>query len=215
MKPLNNRERNKAFYKVVGFFLLSFILAIFLGFTTMNVGKLSEKRSNAELQRLKSQLKFQEEVFAPNVEETSDMISKIPSVNETGENLEVLNQDIGALLSNTKNQVEDDDSWETEMYKDVILALSNLQLSYNNQIKLMDQMGSSNELNQRLQTTIAERDRLENQVKMLQASGGGGGGSGEADCADCLKELKKAKEDLIFANKTIASMESELAKYKQ
>jgi len=195
MKPLNKRERNKAFYKVVGFFLLSFLIAILLGFTTMNVGKLSEKKSNTELKRLKSQLKFQEEVFAPNVGETSGMLSKIPTARETGENLEVLNQDIGALLSNTKNQVVEDDSWETKMYRDVLKTLSDLQLAYNDQIKLTERMGESDEASQKLQACIAERDRLQNQLNILQASGGGGGGGG-ADCAKLEKDLKVAQQQL-------------------
>jgi hypothetical protein len=195
MKPLNKKERNKAFYKVVGFFLLSFLIAILLGFTTMNVGKLSEKKSNTELKRLKSQLKFQEEVFAPNVGETSGMLSKIPTARETGENLEVLNQDIGALLSNTKNQVVEDDSWETKMYRDVLKTLSDLQLAYNDQIKLTERMGESDEASQKLQACIAERDRLQNQLNILQASGGGGGGGG-ADCAKLEKDLKVAQQQL-------------------
>ena len=128
MKPLNKKERNKAFYKVVGLFLVSFILALILGFTTMNVGKLSEQKMNTELKKLKENLKFQEEVFAPNVDKSTTLLSKIPNHREVGENLEVLNQDIGALLSQTKNQVEDDESWESGMYKNVIQALSNLQL---------------------------------------------------------------------------------------
>ncbi|HDR50719.1 MAG TPA: hypothetical protein ENN90_03735, partial [Mariniphaga anaerophila] len=179
MKPLNKKERSKAFIKVVGLFLLSFVIAILLGFSTMNMGKLSEQKSNAELERLKNNLKFQEEVFAPNVEETSGMLSKIPTANETGENLEVLNQDIAALLSRTKNQVKEDETWESKMYKDVIQALSDLQLAYNNQVKLKAQMGDSDDLGQKLQACITERDRLQTQLSMLQAGGGGGGGGAD------------------------------------
>jgi len=108
MKPLNKKERSKAFIKVVGLFLLSFVIAILLGFSTMNVGKLAEQKTSSELERLKNNLKFQEEVFAPHVGETTEMLSKITTANETGENLEVLNQDIAALVSKTKNEIAED-----------------------------------------------------------------------------------------------------------
>jgi len=119
-------------------------------------------------------MKFQEEIFAPNVGETTNLLSKIPTYREDGENIEVLNQDIGALLSQTKNQVVEDESWKTIMYKDIINALSDLQLAYNEQIKLREQMGDSDEMGQKLQECITEKNQLQNQVNMLKASGGGG-----------------------------------------
>jgi uncharacterized membrane-anchored protein YhcB (DUF1043 family) len=213
MKPLNKKERNKAFYKVVGLFLVSFIIAVLLGFTTMNVGKLSEKNMNSELQRLKDQLKFQEEVFAPHVDQTSEMLTKIPTSKETGENLEVLNQDIGALLSQTKNQVTEDESWESTMYKNVIQALSNLQLAYNEQLKLREQMGSSGDLEQKYQATLQERDRLQTQLNLLQASGGGGGGGG-ADCAQLEKDLKQARQQLNTCNLENRALKQEVERIR-
>lgn len=206
MKPLNKKERNKAFFKVTGLFLISFVIAVLLGFTTMNVGKLSEIQSESELRKIKNNLKFQEEVFAPNVGEATSMLSKIPTAGDTGENLEVLNQDIAAILSNTKNKVEEDETWESKMYKDVIQALSNLQLAYNNQVRLRERLGSSDEVEQKLQATITERDRLQTQLSMLQASagGGGGGGAGGGGAGESAK-LAKLEKDLKDTQKQLNS----------
>ncbi len=214
MKALNKKERNKAFYKVTGLFLLSLVIAILLGFSTMNVGKLSEQKSNTELERLKNHLQFQEKVFAPNVGETAEMLAKVPTAKETGENLEVLNQDIASVLSNTKNQVADDNTWETKMYKDVIEALSNLQMAYNNQMKLKDQIGDSGELSQKLQETIVEKDRLQTQLALLQASGGGGGGGGGADVSQLEKELQKVKQQLNTCNIENKALKQEIEKVR-
>ncbi len=211
MKALNKKERNRAFFKVTGLFLLSFVIAIILGFSTMNIGKLSEQRTNTELDRLKNHLKFQENVFAPNVGETAAMLAKVPTAKETGENLEVLNQDIASILSNTKNQVAEDDTWETKMYKDVIEALSSLQMAYNNQLKLKDQVGSSGELDQKLQACITERDRLQTQLTLLQAGGGGGGG---ADVAQLEKELQKVKQQLNTCNIENRALKQEIEKVR-
>jgi len=78
MKPINKKERSKAFYKVVGLFLFSFAIAMILGFTTMNINKLSDSKSSNELENLQSQLKFQEEVFAPTIDEVTILLDKVP-----------------------------------------------------------------------------------------------------------------------------------------
>ncbi|MFW5822029.1 MAG: type VI secretion system TssO [Tangfeifania sp.] len=211
MKPLNKKERNKAFFKVVGLFLISFIIALILGFTTMNYGTVSEQQTKNELEKLKAHLKFQEEIFAPNVGETTNLLSKIPTYKEDGENIEVLNQDIGAILSQTKNQAVEDESWESVMYKDVINALSDLQLAYNEQMKLREQMGDSDEMGEQLQQCITEKNQLQNQVNMLQASGGGGGG---ADTEELQKELNDTQQKLRQCNLENRALKQEIEKIR-
>lgn len=215
MKPLNKKERNKAFFKVTGLFLTSFVIAVLLGFSTMNVGKLSEQKSNAELDKLKNHLKFQEDVFAPNVGETAAKLAKVPTARESGENLAVLNQDIASILSTTKNQVAEDGTWETKMYNDVIESLSNLQMAYNNQLSLKDKAGDLGELTQKLEACLAEKDRLQTQLVLLQASGGGGGGGGgAADCSQIEKELQKTKQALNSCNIENRALKKEIEKLR-
>jgi len=214
MKPQNNRERKKAFLKVTGLFLICFIIAMVLGFTTMNTGKLSARKSSTELEKLKEHLKFQEEIFAPNVGESTGLLAKLPKYREEGENKEVLNQDIAALLSKTKNEIvtdeeEEEESWETKMYKDVIQALSDLQLAYNDEINLKEQMGDSNETARKLQDCINEKNQLQNQVNMLQAGGGGG-----ADCAGCQENLKEAQQKLRQCNLENRALKQEIEKIR-
>jgi hypothetical protein len=209
MKPKNKKERNKAFLKVVGLFLLCFVIAMILGFMTMNFGGLAEQQSKAELEKLQTHLKFQEEVFAPNVGEATAMISKIPHYEQENINLEVLNQDIGAVISQTKNQVVEDESWESRMYKEVIQTLSDLQLAYNEQVKLREKMGDSDETSQKLMECIAERDRLQNQVNMLQAAGGGG-----ANCEQCEKDLAQVQEKLRQCNTENRALRQEIERIR-
>ena len=208
MKALNNKERNRAFYKVVGFFLVSFIIAMILGFTTMNMGSLSDRKAKSELADIKAQLKFQEETFAPNVAKTTEMLAKLPTAEQSGENIEVLNQDIGALLSQTKNKIIDSESWESIMYKEVIQALSDLQLAYNEQIDLKDQVGDSGEASKKLQQCINEKNQLQNQLSILQASGGGGSD------ADCQKELKDVQKRLNQCNLENRALKKEIEKFR-
>jgi len=211
MKPLNKKERNKAFLKVVGLFLISFVIAIIVGFSTMNVSKLSEHNASSELKDLKNNLKFQEEVFAPNVGKTTELLSKVPNYKENGENIEVLNQDIGALLSKTKNQITEDDSWESKMYKDIISGLSALQLAYNEELELREDLGDSSEASEDLQKCKMENTRLQNQINMLQSAVGGGGGGG-SDKAK--KDLKDAKNKLKQCNLENRALRKEIEKYR-
>jgi len=211
MKPLNRKERNKALLKVTGLFLLTFIIAIIVGFTTMNTGRLSDKKSNAELERLKTNLKFQEEIFAPNVNQATGLLTKLPKYKEEGENKEVLNQDIAALLSRTKNEIAPEETWET-MYKDVIQTLSNLQLAYNDKLNLMEDLGDSDQMSKKLQECINEKTQLQNQLNMLQAAGGGGGGG--AATAQLEKDLKDAQQKLRQCNLENRALKQEIEKIR-
>lgn len=212
MKPLNKKERSKAFIKVVGLFLISFVIAIFLGFTTMNTPRLSDSNTKGELEKLKNQLKFQEEIFAPNVAELKVMLSRIPNYKDEGQNIEVLNQDIGSILSQTKNQVTKDDTWETQMYNDVVEVLSELQIAYNEKIKMMDELGDSNEISQKLQDCINERNRLQTQVNMLQA--GGGGDSSDSNSQKLQKDLKDLQQKLNQCNLENRALKQEIEKIR-
>lgn len=213
MKPQNSKERNKAFIKVVGLFVISFVIAVFLGFTTMNIPRLSDSNTQDELDKLREHLKFQEEIFAPNVGEVKDMISKIPNYKDEGQNIEVLNQDIGSLLSQTKNQVTDDESWETNMYKDVVEVLSNLQVAYNDKIKMMDELGDSDETSQELQDCINERNSLQTQVNLLQSRGGGGGGS-DSNSQKLQENLKDLQQKLDQCNLENRALKQEIEKIR-
>jgi hypothetical protein len=215
MKPLNSKERNKAFLKVVGLFLISFIIAILVGFTTMNTGRLSDKQSTSELQKLKDNLKFQEEIFAPNVNEATILLAKLPKYKEEGENKEVLNQDIAALVSKTKNEIAEEESWETAMYKNVMQTLSDLQLAYNDKLNLMEDLGESDEMSKKLQECVNERNQLQNQLNMLQAAGGGGGGGGGgAATAQLEKDLKDAQQKLRQCNLENRALKQEIEKMR-
>ncbi len=209
MKPLNKKERDKAFLKVVGLFLLSFIIAIIVGFSTMNVSKLSEHNTSSELKQLKNNLKFQEEVFAPNVGEATGLLSKIPTHEEQGENIEVINQDIGALLSKTKNLIIEDESWKSEMYKNVITALSALQLAYNEQIELREDLGDSDEASEDLQKCKTENTRLQNQINLLQSAGGRA-----SDNSKINKDLRDAQSKLRQCNLENRALRKEIEKYR-
>jgi hypothetical protein len=216
MKPLNQKERTKAYQKVVGLFVLCFALAMVLGFTTMNVNKLTDTKTKTDLQRLQSQLKFQQEVFAPNVEDAGKNLAKVPAYRELGENVEVLNSNIASILSQTINQVPNEDSWESNMYKNILKIYSDLQLSYKDQLRMKDELdilkNSTQGSDKELQRCLEEKRNLQNEINLLKLAGGGGGGGGNT--AQLEKDLVKAKKDLEDCNRINNALRSEIDKLR-
>ena len=172
MKPLNKDERVRAFNKVVGLFVLSFALAMILGFSTMNMNRMADSQSNRELKKLQSQLKFQREIFAPNINKATKSLSKIPVYKREGENIESLNADIGYLLSTMNNNVPNDDSLESRMYKNILKVYSALQMSYKDQMSLNDELDRSKNStqggNKELQDCLTKNRDLQTEINILK-----------------------------------------------
>lgn len=217
MEPLNKKERAKAFNKVIGFFLLSLALAILVGFTTMNVNKLAESKSMNELKKLRDDLKFQQEIFAPNIDQATKIMAKVPVAKESGENSEILHQDIATLLSTTKNSTAVDESWESKMYQNILKVYSDLQLAYKEQTKLKEQlddcMNNTQGSDVQLQRCLDEKRNLQNELTMLKLAGGGGGGGG-GNTAEIEKNLRTANEQLRQCKLENKSLLSEISKLR-
>ncbi len=220
MKPINKKERSKAFYQVVGLFLISFAIAMILGFTTMNIPKLSDSKSNKDLEGLQDQLKFQEEVFAPTMDEVTILMAKVPVYKEQGENIDVLHSDIASKLSSTKNQVAEDESWESKLYLNVIKTYSDLQMSYKEQLSLKRQLddcqNNTEGSDDKVQRLLTEKTNLQNELNLLKAAGSGGGGGGsDKAIADLEKKLKETEQKLKDCNTETKALLSQIDKLKK
>lgn len=216
MKPINKKERSKAFLRVVGLFLLSFAIAIILGFTTMNINRLSDKKSSNDFENLKTQLKFQEEVFAPSIDEITTLIGKVPEYIDGDGNIAVLHADISSKISSTKNQVIVDESWESKLYLDILKIYSELQVALKAQIKLQEELtsclNSSSGAGDQVTRLIADNARLQGEVDQLN-SGGGGGSSNEVSGLE--KKLKNAEQLLHDCQTETKALLSQIDKLKK
>lgn len=222
MKPINKKDRSKAFYQVVGLFLISFAIAMILGFTTMNNQKLADEKSKKELENIKEQLKFQEDVFAPTMDEVTLLLDKVPTAKEQGENIDVLNSDIASKLSTTKNQIAEDEGWESKLYTNVIKIYSDLQVAYKEQIRLNEELSlcqnSTDGVDEQVQKLTLEKTNLQNELNMLKAAGGGGGGGDDKSqevIADLDKKLKDAERKLKECNTETKALLSQIEKLKK
>lgn len=215
MKPINQKERSKAYLKVVGLFVLCFALAMVLGFTTLNVNKLTDSKTKSDLQKLQGQLKFQQEIFAPNIDQITKTLAKVPVYREEGENIEVLNSNIASLISQTIKEVKDDGSWESAMYKNILKVYSDLQLSYKDQLRMKDELysfkNSTQGSDKDLQRCLDEKRALQTELNLLKLAGGGGGGG---NVAQIEKELQRVKKELEDCNKVNGILRNDIEKLR-
>jgi len=199
MKPLNKKERAKAFNKVILLFVISFALAVLVGFTTMNVNKLADRKSLSEYAKIKAGLKFEEQIFAPNIDQATKIMTKIPTAKESAENPDLLNSQVADLMSSTKSKMTADDSWQSLMYQNIIKVYSDLQISYKENAKLQEKLddcaNSTHGSDKELQRVLDEKRDLQQELTMLKLSGAGSGGGG-GNTAELQKNYNSVSEQL-------------------
>jgi Type VI secretion system, TssO len=219
MKPINKKERTKAFNKVIGLFVLCFALAVLVGFTTMNVNRLSDSKSVNELAKLKTSLKFEEETFAPNIDQATKIIVKIPKAKESAENPDLLNAQVADLMSATKSKVTPDESWQSLMYQNIINIYSDLQLAYKDKAKMQERLddcaNNTTGSDKELQRCLNEKRDIQNELTMLKLAGSsGGGGGGGGNTAELEKNLKTCNDQVRQLRLENKSLLTELKKLK-
>ncbi len=217
MKPINKKERSKAFYRIVGLFIISFAIAMVLGFTTMNISRLSDSKSNKDFNNLKTHLKFQEEVFAPSIDEITVLIGQVQEYKDGEGNTDIINADIASKLSSTKNQVIEDESWESKLYINVIKVYSNLYGALKEQASIQEQLAnclnSSSGSGDQVTRLTADNTRLQGEIEKLKAGGGGGGSSQEV--TEMEKKLKNAEQLLRDCQTETKALLSQIDKLKK
>jgi hypothetical protein len=202
MKPLNKKERNKAFFRVIVFFSLAFVIAILLAFTTMSASQLSNAKSHRELEKIRASLDFQRVVFTPAVKEVNTMLAEIPEYEKQNENIDVLNSDIGNLLSNTKDKIQDVDSQDTVLYKEIIKSLSDLQIAYNKQLDLGESASGLIELRSELQMCRAEYEQLKKESR------------NSTDCSGYIQQVKQGIQKLAELDLENRALQSEIERLR-
>jgi len=173
MKPLNSKERAKAFYKVTGLFVLCFVLAILLGFSTINVNKMTDDALRKQLEKVKNDLTFQDKVFQPNIGDATRKLQDLSSYKERGLILDDIATSINVSLENIKKEwkVEETDQ-QYIMYKNIVDMYFALKSAYLNNFGLKAQLEAKESVvitgSGDLQRVIARRDELDNENKSLK-----------------------------------------------
>jgi hypothetical protein len=139
MKPINSKERSKTLLKVTGLFLLCFILAMLLGFSTMNANKVTDYTCRKQLEELNNDLKFLNTVFEPNIDEATRNLQDLPNYKERQKTPADIETSIKIALGNIKKDwIEDDQQYN--MYKNIVDTYFALESAYLDKFKLEEQL---------------------------------------------------------------------------
>lgn len=174
MKPLNSNERAKAFYKVTGLFVICFILAMVLGFSTMNVNKVMDYTSRKQLEGLKNNLTFQEKIFQPNIDDATKKLKDMPDYKAKVLDLNATKSDIETSLKKIMSEWKGDEKdQQFIMYKNIVDTYFALESAYEAKFKLQEQLDAKENVVQvgsgDLQRTKDMRDELEKANMSLKA----------------------------------------------
>jgi hypothetical protein len=174
MKPLNSKERAKAFYKVTGLFVFCFVLAMLLGFSTMKEKNVTDYTSRKQLEALKNNLIFQEQVFQPNIEDATRKLKDLPNSKASQLSPANIATSIDASLGNIKKEwIVNEKDQQYIMYKNIVDIYFALEAAYLAKFKLEEQLeakennvktGSSD-----LQRVIDQRDEFGQENKSLKS----------------------------------------------
>jgi hypothetical protein len=174
MKPLNSKERTRAFYKVVSMFIFCFSIAMLLGFSTMSVNKMADYSTRKQLEALKNDLVFQEKIFQPNIDDATKKLKDLSNYKEKTLDLNATKSDIETSLKNIMSVWKvDEESAQYLMYKNVLDVYFALESAYDGKFKLEEQLEATKGVNQSvdydLQRVIDRRDELEKENKILKS----------------------------------------------
>ena len=223
MKPTNKKERAKAYNKVIGFFILSLALAILVGFSTINADSIANKKSASDLAKKEAEDKYERDILAPRLLDASTTLDKISTADENKENLDELNQKIGKLLVEARDNLVKDDSWKAQMVQNILKVYSDLHVAYKKQLDLNKQLADCQNNtqggNMDLQRCLSENKDLKQELNMIRLTGGGAASGGAASSggstAQLDKQLAQANEDLRKCKLQNRSLETEINKLKR
>lgn len=173
MKPLNSKERSSAYLKVTGWFILCFVLAILLGFTTMNVNKVTDYTCMKQLQELKSNLRFLETVFRPGIQEATMKLQDFSNYREKKLIPGDLATSIEASLGKIKAEwTVDEKDQQYIMYKNIVEVYFSLESAYLNSLKMEEQLKAKELTGQsnagELQLQLRKKDDVEKENLLLK-----------------------------------------------
>jgi len=223
MKPLNSKERIRAFYKVIGLFIICFALAVLLGFSTMNVNKMTDSTLRKQVDALKNDLLFQEEVFQPNIESATKQLKNLSNYKEKSLDPNATKSDIETSLKKIMSEWKvDETDQQYIMYKNILDVYFALELAYDSKFRLEEQLerkeGEGKTVDSDLQRVIDRRDELERENKILKSDKGDiviNINKLQSQSENLQKQLGKCRDSLRFYQDINKGLRDEISKIKK
>lgn len=174
MKPLNSKERSRAYLKVTGWFILCFVLASILGFSTMNVNKVSDYACRKQLEELKENLNFQETVFRPGIQEATLKLQDFANYKEK----KLVPGDIATSIEASLGKIKaewtvDEKDQQYQMYKNIVEIYFALESAYLTSLKMEERLQEKEIAGQsnagELQLQLKKKEEIEKENLLLKS----------------------------------------------
>jgi len=223
MKPLNSKERSKAYYKVAGWFVLCFVLAMFLGFSTLNINSVTDFACRRQLDELRNSLIFQETVFQPNIDDATRKLQDFPKYKEKQLVPADIATSINVALEKIKKEWKvDETDQQYIMYKNILDVYFALELAYDSKYRLEEQLerkeGEGKTVDSDLQRVIDRRDELERENKILKSDKGDiitNINKLQDQSENMQRQLGKCRDSLRFYQDINKGLRDEISKIKK
>lgn len=157
--------------KVTGLFLACFILAMFLGFSTMNANKITESNCRKQLEKINKELIFLNNVFIPNIDEATKQLQDLPNYKERQKTPADIETSVKVAIENIKKDwVETDEHYL--MYKNIVDTYFALQSAYLDKFRLEEELDQKQRVSQNadgeLNRELRVRDGFANENASLK-----------------------------------------------
>lgn len=117
MDPLNKKERRKAFWQFLAFFLITVVFIMGAVYINVQIPVKENEVLRAKHQRLSKELEFQTEL-ASSIREVK---TTLDSINHSGQNVMYLDQVISTKLAEVKESIPHADSLQQNKFYDYII----------------------------------------------------------------------------------------------
>jgi hypothetical protein len=173
MEPINSKERSKAMLKVTGLFLICFILAMLLGFSTLNSNKITESSCRKQLEKLNNELQFLDNVFIPNIDEATKQLQDLPNYKERQKTPADIETSVKVSIENIKKAwIVDETDHHYLMYKNIVDTYFSLQSAYMDKFRLAEELEQTRRVTQstdgELNRELRVRDGFANENASLK-----------------------------------------------
>jgi predicted GNAT family acetyltransferase len=161
MEPLNKKERKKAYWKFLAFFMVTILFVTGAVFVNFQIPVQENDVLRAQNERLNRELEFQTD-FAAGIKEVK---AKLDSINQSGQNVMYLEQVVSTKLAGVQESIPRADSLQQrKLYDYVIQTMLALQETKR---KLRDLKESQKLIGEYQQNVERYKDALEQSQRDL------------------------------------------------
>ncbi|MEP7108444.1 MAG: type VI secretion system TssO [Ferruginibacter sp.] len=123
MQPSNTPERKRAFIIFLLLFVVSAGMVILLAFSSVQVPLKQNQQLREQMDNADKDREFSKKIL----DQMTDIINMLDSINKKAPNPEILNGEISDRLSKMNLTVNEDSAYNKELYHNVFFILSELQ----------------------------------------------------------------------------------------